>query len=463
VPAPPHGRPLEVLRLGGRVLVLLVTDCVSRAWSGAGLGGWLRAWSRRAAVGVVQVLPPRLWPRTALADAEAGQLRPLGPWPRGGALWQPDWPLERGGGPPVPVVPLTPAGLAGLAGFLAGRGRAEVRAYRTFAGPDPPEPGPAAEVPGEDIVHAFCKSASRQARRLASLLAAAPLINLPVIRLLGEATGLMPARCQPEHLAEVWLGGLLQAVEEENAEDPDRVVYNFRPGVRDSLLDGLAWSDTWQVLDQVSEYLEQNLGRLRGLRGYLQNPQEKLGLFDGRDRLFALVAAQVLRRLGGEYAVLAGQIEEQLEETPVRFGVWLRGLCDLAKEWAMDSRDPHHDKAQTYSYVELIFAFGLARLGEGTPAGRCSTVPRRCSARRTAPTSSCCGPMSTASSRPSTASRTPVRCRASTLSTWRRWICGCATWPPGCASTPKSWSPTIASTRTDRSGRPKLIMSCKPW
>jgi hypothetical protein len=43
---------------------------------------------------------------------------------------------------------------------------------------------------------------------------------------------------------------------------------------------------------------------------------------------------------------------------------WLGELHDKAQEWAMDGRDPHQDKAQTYSYIELIFAFGLARLGE---------------------------------------------------------------------------------------------------
>jgi hypothetical protein len=43
---------------------------------------------------------------------------------------------------------------------------------------------------------------------------------------------------------------------------------------------------------------------------------------------------------------------------------WLSELHDKAQEWAMDGRDPHHEKAQTFSYIELIFSFGLARLGE---------------------------------------------------------------------------------------------------
>jgi hypothetical protein len=53
--------------------------------------------------------------------------------------------------------------------------------------------------------------------------------------------------------------------------------------------------------------------------------------------------------------------------TNQRFGAvrhWLADLHEKAQEWAMDGRDPHHEKAQTYSYIELIFSFGLARLGE---------------------------------------------------------------------------------------------------
>jgi hypothetical protein len=43
---------------------------------------------------------------------------------------------------------------------------------------------------------------------------------------------------------------------------------------------------------------------------------------------------------------------------------WLSELHDKAQEWAMDGRDPNQDKARTFSYIELIFAFGLAGLGE---------------------------------------------------------------------------------------------------
>jgi formylglycine-generating enzyme required for sulfatase activity len=364
--AEPSNRPLQVLGLGGRTLILIVTDCVSSAWASGCLVDWLREWSRLAVVGVVQILPPWLWPRTFLGDAQAGKLRPGGAGFGRGAIWQSDWPLELDSASiPLPVVPLTQEDLPTLAGFLAGRGRAEVRGYRMIADHGLQQSKPVSEESGEAIVKDFRSSASRPARRLAALLAAAPVINLPVIRLLGEATGVMPTRCRAEHLAEVWLAGLLQADPgRADAEDPDEVIYDFRTGARDALLDGLAWSDARQVLEQVSDYVERNLGRLRGLRGYLRNPTEAPKLFDPADRPFALIAAQVLRRLGGEYGALAKQIEQQVEGKTVRFGVWLRELRDLAQEWVKEQGSPGHASPQTTAYVDLIFAFGLARLGE---------------------------------------------------------------------------------------------------
>jgi hypothetical protein len=176
----------------------------------------------------------------------------------------------------------------------------------------------------------------------------------------------MPMKCQPEHLAEVWLAGLLEADPmTADGENPDEIVYHFRPGVRDRLLDGLPWSDAWQVLHQVSDYVERNLGRLRGLRGWLKGETGTQQLFNADDRPFALVAAQVLRRLGGGYAALAETLERQMEGTIVGFGEWLRELCESARRWLNhESHASHHASAQTASYVDLIFSFGLARVGE---------------------------------------------------------------------------------------------------
>jgi hypothetical protein len=115
----------------------------------------------------------------------------------------------------------------------------------------------------------------------------------------------MPARCRSEDLAEVWLGGLLQADEvSADAENPDEVIYVFRQGVGDVLFDALPRPDARTVLKQVTQYVDENLGRLRRLSAWLTDPRRGQGPFAAGDEPFALVTAHILRRLGGEYARL---------------------------------------------------------------------------------------------------------------------------------------------------------------
>jgi hypothetical protein len=47
---------------------------------------------------------------------------------------------------------------------------------------------------------------------------------------------------------------------------------------------------------------------------------------------------------------------------------WLTDLADLAQDWIHEGANALHTTAQTPAYVDLIFAFGLARLGEGDAA-----------------------------------------------------------------------------------------------
>jgi hypothetical protein len=55
--------------------------------------------------------------------------------------------------------------------------------------------------------------------------------------------------------------------------------------------------------------------------------------------------------------------DESREQQRESDGRWLRRLCDLAQNWVKES-GATWPTAQTSSYVDLIFSFGLARLGE---------------------------------------------------------------------------------------------------
>ena len=99
-------------------------------------------------------------------------------------------------------------------------------------------------------LRAFCdREASPEAAELAGYLAAAPL-TLPIMRLVQRA---MLPRSGPEHLAEVFLSGLLtQAPGTDAVTDPDSVLYEFRDDVREQLLGGLTRRESLRVLEVLS-------------------------------------------------------------------------------------------------------------------------------------------------------------------------------------------------------------------
>ncbi|OEV11574.1 SAV_2336 N-terminal domain-related protein, partial [Streptomyces nanshensis] len=60
-------RPADQYRdTSGRRLTLVVSDCVGPLWQDGGAQRMLHRWAAASPVAVVQPLPPRLWPRTAL-------------------------------------------------------------------------------------------------------------------------------------------------------------------------------------------------------------------------------------------------------------------------------------------------------------------------------------------------------------------------------------------------------------
>ncbi|HBB32241.1 MAG TPA: hypothetical protein DDZ80_23625 [Cyanobacteria bacterium UBA8803] len=144
------------------------------------------------------------------------------------------------------------------------------------------------------------------------LLAAAPVITLPVMRLIRDSM-LYEAK-SPLPVAEVFLSGLLQRLPGQEDIEPDLVQYDFVPKVRDVLLEVLPAVDTIEVINSVSAAVEKRWNQFsnQSFRAFLMNPNleapEGLAGLAGL-RSFAQITSQVLRRLGGEYATFAEQLE----------------------------------------------------------------------------------------------------------------------------------------------------------
>ena len=302
----PERAPRELVDPAGRSLILVLTDCVAATWYDGGAARLLETWARNGPVALLLVLPEHLWPRTALGTAAAVRLaapyaaasnarldaRPIDAWT--------DLPEQAGA--PLPVASLVPEALSAWARLVAGAGGAESAGFVLELEPPlrPPLP-PRSTLSSEARLQRFWRAASPTARRLAGLLAASPVISLPVIRLVRQA--LLPEARQV-HEAEVLLGDLLRVVTPpgEAHLDPDELRYEFRDGLRSLLLDAVPTAEALTVLEQVSSYVEKHLESGVDFRAVLADPAAARGSLVADESPFARVAAEVLLRLGGDYA-----------------------------------------------------------------------------------------------------------------------------------------------------------------
>ncbi|MFJ8200148.1 SAV_2336 N-terminal domain-related protein [Streptomyces sp. NPDC096152] len=311
----------------GRRAVLVLTNAVGPAWYGTELPAALADWSRRRPVAALQVLPSRLWHRTALGTSsvrargtEAAsatiEVRSSGPLPgiargRAGAA-------DRERIRWLPVMEADDAWLAPWARLVSGRTTDWVPLHAApltvVARPRPLTASEEPATPAAWVEH-FEEGYSPEAFRLLRLLAAAPL-SLPVMRLVQRA--MLPSST-PMHLAEIFLSGLLvRRTPPGPGEDPDRVLYDFRPGVRDALLGRLTRTESLRVLrrvlDGVSERVAATLGGVTDFGALVAAVEaEGDGALDGLElpeesRAFAEVAVAVIGGVGGDYKEVAARL-----------------------------------------------------------------------------------------------------------------------------------------------------------
>ncbi|MGW7515846.1 SAV_2336 N-terminal domain-related protein [Streptomyces sp. NPDC054796] len=355
----------------GRRLTLLVSDCVGPLWQDGAAQRLLHRWSGCSPLAVVQPLPPRLWPRTAL-PAEPGLLVRDG-GDGGKVTFEPD-----GYGPPpahdalpVPVLLPTAAALGNWAKLLGGSGRRTVRGAAAWVRPRHramPPPPDASGAPGDprELLGAFRASASPGALHLAVHLAAVPLV-LPVIQLVQEA---MLPDTGPMELAEVLLSGLLERLPDiEGAAGPR---YAFVPGVQELLLQSLDQGAAVLVLKYLSEYVARHFGR--GTRNF---PALAVARLSGRagDPLPPVAGAAAGREPG---RAADGTEDELFAEIPARVVRWYRperaapgGLAEaerLLRQWWSQGDPQLLHQARAYAEAALAAAeSGAAGGARDTP------------------------------------------------------------------------------------------------
>ncbi|HZO74369.1 MAG TPA: SAV_2336 N-terminal domain-related protein [Ktedonobacteraceae bacterium] len=322
--------PKELIDPSGRRLILVVTDCVSSAWHNGKVQQILDLWGKKNFVTLIQMFPRRLWHQTALHLAD--MIRVASP-PRNAAniqlKFQPprhdfdhfsavDYSFA------LPIVTLEHRSLLSWANMITGT-ESTVVPGALFEKDLSSHPDDASSVQQEHVLAAkkrvqlFRANASPTARKLAGLLAAAPIpLNLHVIRLIQHIT--LPA-ASPVYIAEVLLGGLLEQIySDEPIDSFDHAEYDFIAGVRDELLNIVPISDAYTVLKAVSIFVEQQYGQARdflSLIGAAGLSEQGVAIAE-ESRPFAQIAATVLRRFGKGFASFAATLEQQMHTLDVQ-------------------------------------------------------------------------------------------------------------------------------------------------
>ena len=318
-----------------RSLLLVISDTAGPHWWNGLMFEALEAWSRRLPVAILHTLPHWMAQRTALralaqaeirnGDATASNSHYLVRDPDG---W--DDTLTRGGA--VPVLSLDPGSLAPWSALVMGDGRLSIAGVRIPADravleqrleplrPEALAPAVAQPSSAEELWQGFCRFASAEAQRLMMVLAAAPVLSLPVMRLIKEA--MLPPASGPLPLQEVLLSGLLQPIAGSPEQEPDQqhrgrrdavrqspadadtLQYSFHAGVLELLRSDLSAADTVTVVRMVTGLLERRwnaLGTGHSFRALLRDPgleiddEELKGVVN-----FATATAELIERLPGE-------------------------------------------------------------------------------------------------------------------------------------------------------------------
>ncbi|WP_326762774.1 SAV_2336 family protein [Streptomyces phaeochromogenes] len=282
------GAPHASAPAGERHLILVLTDAVGEAWATGAAQRRLEAWARRGPLAVLQVLPQQLWQEVGLPTT---QLMVSAPRPavsnrylrlRHPRLPRDLLPVPRLAIPVVEAVSGSPASSwARLVVAPAGEAALHVVDLHKvqgnmFDGSTEADHGDGGQTPrelvedeqsAEQALDDFLGYASQPALRLAAHLACAgSALTIPLMRLIQRSA--VP-EAGPEHLAEVFLSGLLyphypKAADSHGAPNGalphdslpwNRRAYAYPPQLLGPLRELVRRSEEQDTLDYVSRYL----------------------------------------------------------------------------------------------------------------------------------------------------------------------------------------------------------------
>ncbi len=348
-------KPRSLVDPSGKRLILVASDCVSDIWHNGKAFKMLKIWAKNNSVAIIQMLPQWMWQRTGLSLGAKVQFSSLTPRVANQdllikkiLLWDD---INFATGTKIPIFTLEEESARNWCKMIGGRSDAHVTGF-VFSSDFKPfilteEDSPSEEIEEiettAEITSNFRCTASPIARKLASLLSAAPIITLPIVRIIQAQ---MLKESQQVHVAEVFLGGIIKRKPHKNLSpnlsptrrealnsppslvgkgagglgfstphttetNPDDIEFDFiSEEVRNNFLEAAPVTDSLEVIEEISKYFAKRLGKtLSKFNALLRQPQQVKDQNQAEIKPFALLSAKVLKRLGGDYVQFAEEME----------------------------------------------------------------------------------------------------------------------------------------------------------
>ncbi len=369
--------PRELLTGDRRRLVVVVSDCIDSPWFDGRMRDFLGIWTAHLPTVLFQVFPERLWERTGLnqtiqaamsakSDAIASdQLQAIALASRDRRYVA----AERRVNAPIqlPIITADAEQLNTWARMMMGDPKARVPGGIWF--PPVNQTDPASELPSvgarsQSPFETFWMTSSPLAKRLAGLLAVAPVVTLPIVRLIQRS---MLPQSRAVHVAEVWMGGILTVRGDRlptKANDPEteRIIYQFVDDeTRDRLGETEGQVHRLLVIDKTSQYVAQYFGLSLEEFSARLCLRDRSGLSDQEAEFFETfgeLMAKDLRQMGDRYAQMADLIapppESGTGETTIPDDPWADIVLEEMEGVAIELvRDPFPLQSDEVEIVEI--------------------------------------------------------------------------------------------------------------
>jgi len=305
--------PLEIIDTTRNRIVLVISDCIAKFWYSNDMIKMIKLWGQKHPVTILQMLPHRLWPSTALSKGHRVKLRSNAMIKSNHQLMIHDPFIEKkytNDILKIPVITLEHHLIAQWAKTITGHSDTWLSGYVFELNNDNnSQQGKFSEVnkqtpdklSAKDRIRNFFLFASPPAQKLARYLSSAPL-TLPIMRLVQQV---MLPESKIIHLAEFFLSGLIKRIPMDTTNTlAVKYEYDFYEGVRDILFDTIIIPEAINVTEKVSLYLENHYGYSSDFQALLLKP-DKADIKPDKDLHFASIKAKVLKKIGGEYTQLA--------------------------------------------------------------------------------------------------------------------------------------------------------------